>query len=141
MNAIPLGQSALLLAPCELFVFDFDGTVYSETDHFLTYGEEVAHFVEGAKRPAFLAELFDAHKPQGATDQFEGWLAKFQVDAARAVSIGDYFRNEIEPALARRQLTRAGVGRRPSTSIPDIHQNKITFVPNSETPRFSPLAH
>ncbi|MFB5191943.1 HAD family hydrolase [Alicyclobacillus fastidiosus] len=219
MNAIPLGQSALLLAPCELFVFDFDGTVYSETDHFLTYGEEVAHFVEDAKRPAFLAELFDAfhrhlyrssaygisdagdtdytrrdasgiddlwsvigalatqfgvhredlqkafaatrewmassayhmkpipllresilslraagsrvvmatnsprlhtedmllkltlhdvfdeivfdaHKPQGATDQFEGWLAKFQVDAARAVSIGDHFRNEIEPALA-----------------------------------------
>jgi len=43
----------------KLFIFDLDGTVYAETEHFEAYARELASFVPEARREAFLE---DAHR-------------------------------------------------------------------------------
>ncbi|GMA56667.1 FMN phosphatase YigB (HAD superfamily) [Alicyclobacillus sacchari] len=44
------------LANCKLFIFDLDGTVYAETEHFEHYLQQLATFVGEEQRAAFLRE-------------------------------------------------------------------------------------
>jgi len=48
------------LRGCQLFVFDFDGTLYGETEHFAYYGEVMASFLPETKRAEFRAQVAQA---------------------------------------------------------------------------------
>jgi FMN phosphatase YigB (HAD superfamily) len=45
------------LAGCRLFIFDLDGTVYEETDHFRFYGEQIARALTPERAQAFAADV------------------------------------------------------------------------------------
>ncbi|WP_040289607.1 HAD family hydrolase [Alicyclobacillus hesperidum] len=53
------------LANCNLFIFDLDGTVYAETDHFEHYLQQLARFVGDEAREAFLREAQESLAEQG----------------------------------------------------------------------------
>ncbi|MCL6518041.1 HAD family hydrolase [Alicyclobacillus sp.] len=45
------------LAGCRLFIFDLDGTVYQETDHFRYYGDRILEVIPADARAAFTADV------------------------------------------------------------------------------------
>ena len=53
-------KTAAELRNCQLFVFDFDGTLYGETEHFTYYGEVMASFLPESKRAEFRAQAAQA---------------------------------------------------------------------------------
>ncbi|WP_370670819.1 HAD family hydrolase [Alicyclobacillus acidiphilus] len=53
------------LKDCRLFIFDLDGTVYGETEHFQTYADELTRFVPQDKQQQFQQEVMNALAESG----------------------------------------------------------------------------
>ncbi len=53
------------LRDCRLYVFDLDGTVYEETNHFHVYGEELANRLPGERQQRFRATAGAALRQEG----------------------------------------------------------------------------
>ncbi|WP_353739064.1 HAD family hydrolase [Peribacillus asahii] len=88
--------------------FDFDGTLYEDTDHFVYYSEQLKkqlpEDVHRILQNLDLQDIFEniiteANKPLDTKKHFLDLLQKFNIRPEKGLSIGDNYINDIAPAI------------------------------------------